>query len=284
MQHMHLYSQIKRLFDYAESGVTRIKTGISPIDEKIRGVAPGEVCMILGRSYSGKSMVAQNIVAHNKDIPSIFFSMEMPYVQALVRMHAMHYNENATQLMDSLELGSPPESMWELINEFPYHAVVDEPNLGFDELSRSLEVHEDTYGQRAEFVVVDYLELLAGAKRSGEGFVAVDKVATTLKDWAKAEEMRVFVLHQCNRNEPRWEPPTESSPRFGGYTESDFVIGLWRPSFDPNLQYAQRLALKDTVRFNIIKNRPFGLEAECIECVQTDSLRLLPQQEELVYD
>ena len=83
-----------------------------------------------------------------------------------------------------------------------------------------------------------------------------------MKDWAKAEEMRVFVLHQCNRQEPKWLPPTESSPRYGGYTESDFVIGMWRPSSDPELSYHERLSLRDTVNFNILKNRPFGDDTE----------------------
>lgn len=255
---LSLYKQVADLFDYADTGVKRVPTGIKAIDQKIRGVAPGEICMILGRSYAGKSLMAQNIIANNKDVPSIFFSLEMPYQQALVRLYSMYNNHNAANVMDALERGELPADLWDLVGDFPTHALVDEPNIGFDDMSAYINEFSRGYGIRPEFVVIDYLELLAGAKRSGEGYLAVDKVATTLKDWSKSEQMRVFVLHQCNRQEPRWLPPTESSPRFGGFTESDFVIGMWRPAFDPDLDYWERLDRRDEVFFNILKNRPFG--------------------------
>lgn len=228
-------------------------------------MAPGEVAMILGRSYAGKSLMAQNIIANNRATPSIFFSLEMPYQQALVRLFAIHNREDAANMMDEIEKGRLDEHMWDLITDFPQHALVDQPNIGFDDMTAYLAEFERGYGIRPEFVVVDYLELLGGAKRSGEGFTAVDKVATTLKDWSKSEKMRVFVLHQCNRNEPRWLPPTESSPRFGGFTEADFVVGMWRPSFNPELPYWERLEKRDIVYFNVLKNRPFGADAELIE-------------------
>lgn len=253
-----LYDSIQELFTYSESGVKRVGTGIKPIDEKIRGVAPGEICMILGRSFSGKSMVAQNIILNNHTLPSIFFSMEMPYVQALPRLYAMYSGMNSSKVMDLVEAGKIPQELWELVTHFKLHAIVEEPNLGFEDMSRYLDKYQEGFGVRPDFVVVDYLELVGGAKRSGEGMSAVDSVTTELKDWAKQEKMRVFVLHQCNRNEPIWHPPTEDSPRFGGYTESDVVIGLWKPSFDPEISYEQKMMLRDDLNINIIKNRTFG--------------------------
>lgn len=271
---LSLYHHVEALFKYSDAGVKRVPTGITMIDEKIRGVAPGEVCMILGRSYAGKSLMAQNIIANNRDIGSIFFSLEMPYTQALIRLYAMHNKQGASAMMDELEAGNLPDDLWDLVGDFPKHALVDEPNIGFDDMSAYLTEYERGFGERPEFIVVDYLELLGGAKRSGEGFTAIDKVATTLKDWSKVEEMRVFVLHQCNRNEPRWVPPTESSPRFGGFTESDFVIGMWRPAFNPELDFWEKLDIKDMVCFNILKNRPFGEEIEELQMRVTPTLTL----------
>lgn len=232
--------------------------------------------MVLGRSYAGKSLMAQNIIANNKELPSIFFSLEMPYQQALVRMYSMVTGTPATNTMDNIERGEVPDDIWDLVTTLPKHAVLDESNIGFEEMSRTLAQYEDGFGERPAFIVVDYMELLGGAKRSGEGFTAVDKVATVLKDWSKQEEMRVFVLHQCNRQEPKWMPPTENSPRFGGYTEADQVIGMWRPSFNPDLEYFEALARRDELNFNIIKNRPFGQEAELIQTEVRPSLRITP--------
>jgi hypothetical protein len=141
-------------------------------------------------------------------------------------------------------------------------------------MSAKLEEYEYTFNTRPEFVVVDYLELLGGAKASGEGYLATEMQATMLKDWAKEEAMRVFVLHQANKQEPRWLPPTDSSARNGGYTEADFVIGMWRPHLDPKLQYVEALSLRESVYFNVLKNRAFFRESDRIETFITPSLRL----------
>ena len=270
-----LYNRIQDLCNYAESGVTRVGTGIAPIDELIRGVAPGEVCYLVGRSYAGKSLLGQNIIWNNRHLPSIFFSMEMPYQQAIARLHSITFDVNAVSFMDTIEAGNVPDNIWDLVNEYPRHAIVDDTNIGFEDMSRYVSEFQYGYGERPAFVVVDYLELLGGAKRSGEGFVAVDKVATMLKDWAKGEEMRVFVLHQANRQEPKWKPITEDSPRFGGFTEADQLIGLWKPSFNPDKDYYERLAMRDDVHFNVIKNRPYGQETELIKARLTPSLRIV---------
>lgn len=179
--------------------------------------------------------------------------------------------------MDTLEAGTMPDDMWELIKEYPRHAIVDDVSIGFETMSRYVGEFHEGFGERPAFVVVDYLELLGGAKRSGEGFVAVDQVATTLKDWAKGEEMRVFVLHQANRKEPKWRPITEDSPRFGGFTEADQLIGLWKPSFNPEKDYYERLSMKDDIHINVLKNRPYGEETELIETTLTTSLRIVAQ-------
>ena len=244
------------------------------MDDLIRGVAPGEVCYLVGRSGAGKSLLGQNIIWNNRHLPSLFFSMEMPYTLALARLYAITTNTSGTAIMDAIESGKVPDDMWELINHYPMHAIVDDAAIGFEDMSRYVTEFESTYKTRPAFVVVDYLELLAGAKRSGEGYLAVDQVATTLKDWAKGEEMRVFVLHQANRQEPKWKPITEDSPRFGGFTEADQLIGLWKPSFNPEKDYYERLAMKDEIHLNVIKNRVYGEETELIKARLLPSLRI----------
>jgi len=269
-----LYQQVEALFKYAENPVKRVGTGFAPIDELIVGPAPGEVCMVVGRSYSGKSIVGQNIIYNNPDIPSIFFSMEMPFMQALVRMYSMWSDTPSSEVQESVEAGQPNSKMWELVTAFPKHVILDQPALTLEEMSIALDQYAEAYSQRPEFIVLDYLELLGGAKASGEGYIATEQQATMLKDWAKQEEMRVFLLHQANKQEPRWLPPTDNSPRNGGFVEADFVIGAWRPHTDPKLDFMERLSLKNVIRFNVLKNRVFFKEAERIDMVVTPSLRI----------
>ena len=123
-------------------------------------------------------------------------------------------------------------------------------------------------------MVVDYLELLGGAKASGEGYLATEMQSTQLKNWAKEEEMRVFVLHQTNRLVPQWMPPTEDSARNAGYTEADFVIGLWRPHKDPNMNYLDKLQAQHIIAMNVLKNRPYFLEKDRIDIHIGPSLKV----------
>lgn len=231
--------------------------------------------MFIARSSAGKSVVGQNIILNNKHLPSIFFSMEMPYMQAVLRMYSMWSNTSAPENQHALEAGHIDNAMWDMVLEFPQHIIDDTSSKTLEEMSASLEWFESEYKCRPEFVVVDYLELLGGAKASGEGFTAVEAQSTQLKDWAKQEEMRVFVLHQTNRQEPKWKPPTENSPRFGGYTEADFVLGLWRPHTNPEIAYWDAMNIKHHINFNVLKNRAFFEERSLIEMKFTPSLRIV---------
>jgi replicative DNA helicase len=271
---LSLYRQVESLYEFADTPTKRVGTGLVGIDELIVGPAPGEVCMIVGRSYSGKSIVGQNIVWHNNDLPSIFFSMEMPFLQALIRMYAMTFDVSAIDVQGMVENGRPDDQFWTLVTEYPQHVIVDRPALTLGDMSDAIETYDNEFGKRPEFVVVDYLELLGGAKASGEGYLATEMQATMLKDWAKSEAMRVFVLHQANKQEPRWLPPTDSSARNGGYTEADFVIGMWRPHLDPKLSHYEMMSLRESVMFNVLKNRAFFRESDKIETFITPSLRL----------
>jgi len=230
--------------------------------------------MIMGRSYSGKSIIGQNIIYSNAELPSIFFSMEMPAMQAVIRLYSMWSDTPSGDVQMMVENGNPPADMWEMVEAFPQHVIVDKPGLSIPEMSEELYKFEGQYGVRPEFVVVDYLELLGGAKASGEGYLATEMQSTMLKDWAKIENMRVFVLHQTNRQERQWMPPTEDSARNAGFTEADFVIGLWRPHKDPSLDFLEQMHKKNIFAANVLKNRPFFHEKDLINLRITPSLRV----------
>ena len=91
----------------------------------------------------------------------------------------------------------------------------------------------------------------------------------------KWESYAQSLLHQTNRQEPKWMPPTENSPRFGGYTEADFVVGLWRPHTNPKIAYWDAMNIKHHINFNVLKNRAFFEERSLIEMRFTPSLRIV---------
>lgn len=269
-----IYRDIERLVAFSESDVKRVPTGIREVDNAIRGPAPGEICMIMGRSYSGKSIIGQNIVHYNRHLPSIFFSLEMPAMQALIRLYAMWSDTSAADVQQYVEEGSLPEDVWDMVFSYPKHQIIDESGITMQGMSEALLSYEGEFGERPAFVVIDYLELVGGAKASGEGYIATEMQATMLKDWAREEDMRVFVLHQTNRQEKQYMPPTEDSARNAGFTEADFVIGLWRPHKDPKMEFTERLSKKNLIAANVLKNRAFFNEKDLVNIKVTPSLRV----------
>lgn len=258
MQFMSLKDQIDDLRTWADNPQQRVRTGLKSIDQLSGGPAPGEVCMILGRSFTGKSLVGQNIVVNNQDLPSIFFSLEMPYIQALGRMYCMWSGTSNQDFNEMVTKNALPIHLDDMAEAFPTHRIVDDPGLSLDGMSKYLEKFYMIYAERPAFVVIDYLELLGGAKKSGEGWLGTEVQATALKDWARKEDMRVFIVHQTNMQEPPHKPPTMNSARGAGYTEADFVIGLWQPARNPELSYEDWMAAKGEIHFNILKNRTHG--------------------------
>ena len=253
-----LEEQIGNLREFSQNPQQRIRTGLHDIDNLCGGPAPGEVFMVVGRSFTGKSLVGQNIIWNNRQLPSIFFSLEMPYIQAVQRLYAMWADVSHRDVQDMTEKGSLPHHVDLMVDDFPMHRIVDSGGLNLDMMADYNTMFEEYYGQRPAFVVIDYLELIGGAKKSGEGWKATEVQATGLKDWAKDQNLPVFVLHQTNKEERPWRPPTENSPRGAGYTEADFVVGMWQPWRDPDLNAVQGMVLRNQVWFNVLKNRAYG--------------------------
>ena len=227
------------------------------MDAVCGGPAPGELFTIVGRSFTGKSIVGQNIILNNKLLPSIFFSLEMPAVQAVLRLYSMWSGTPSYDLQLLVEKGGLPDDIYSLVEHFPSHRIVDTPGLGVDQMADSYEEYRKTVGVQPEFCVVDYLELVGKAKIHGGGYEAIESQIATLRDWTRYENTRTFLIHQANKSEHAYEPPTEDSPRGGGYTESDFMVGLWRPHLDAELSPAERAYLSDKLGVNVIKNRAF---------------------------
>jgi replicative DNA helicase len=268
--------QIERLRTYSLNPLQRIRTGLDPIDLLIEGPAPGEVCVFLGRSYSGKSIIAQNIMWKNADLPLIFFSLEMHNFLAVQRLFSMWSGISNHEVHNATSNGHLPMMMDEMAAAFPKQIIIDRSALTAGDMWRCIEQYNAAMGEKPAAIIVDYMELIGGAKTSGEGWLGTEKVAQEMKDMAKDAEIPVFLIHQCNKDQPAWKPPTMDSARGGGFTEADFVVGMWRPYLDPSLKEWERMEMENEINFTVLKNRPFGRHnRRPIEMLLTDSLRLV---------
>lgn len=246
------------LRNFSANPQQRYPWGIPSLDVITEGPAPGEVFTIMGRSFSGKSIVATNIMANNQDKGSMFFSLEMPARQAVQRLYATWSGVDHQVVQSQVRANSLPHVLDTMGEDMVKHVIIDRPALTLGDMSVFCQRYEDMFGERPPVVIIDYLELIAGGKASGDGWQKTEAIAGALKDWAKEEEMPVFVLHQTNRNEKEWDPPTADSARGAGFTESDVMVGMWNPWRDPNLGQAERASIQGQVWMNVLKNRVTG--------------------------
>ena len=245
---------VDALATYAMAPLKRIGTGLQLIDETIGGPAPGELGLIVGRSFTGKSIVAQNIIINNPDVPSIFFSLEMPAVQVMIRMYSMWANVDARQVQMAIDRSLIPDDIYGVVEAFPLHKIVDSPGISLERMTQTLGDYQQEFGQRPHLVVIDYLELV-GRDRTQDTGQGVENIVVGVKDWAKEQNVAVWAVHQSNLSSKIWEPVTEDSARYAGYTQCDFLIGVWRPHRDPTMPESEQRWLQDKFALNVLKNR-----------------------------
>lgn len=279
-----LTEQLFDLKDLAANPRQRTPTGIQALDDVIWGPAQGEVCTFIARSGIGKSLVATNILVNNPDARIIFFSLEMPAHMCIMRMWAHQSDRSHNEIFELVYSNKIPDEVFDLNAALPWAVVVDEPGLTLDDMSVYLDRYADHFGERPDIAIIDYLEEVGGAKASGEGWTRTEATASALKVWSRREKIGVYSLHQANMKTEPWEPPIQSSAKGGGFTESDIVIGLWKPGKDPELGHTSREALKNDLHMNVLKNRITGKLVDEIPTVITSSMRIkgLYDQERLV--
>ena len=269
-----LEKQLDALCEYAIGDFHRTRMGLPLIDATIGGPAPGELLTITGRSFTGKSIVAQNVVLNNPQVPSLFFSLEMPANQALIRLYAMWSGVDSREVQKAIDNGTIPDNLYELSNAFPYHRIVDTPGIGLDRMSDAVKAYQDEVQRSPEFVIIDYLELL-GRDRSQAAVEGVQNSVVAVREWGREHNLRVFLIHQANMSTNIWEPPTENSPRYAGMAQSDFLLGVWRPHRDPQLDSASRFYLGNKFHINVLKNRAYFEALDKVEYTCHPSLRLI---------
>lgn len=221
-------ARTERIFN--NDGDEHIKTGLADLDAQIDGFADGGLYVLGARPSMGKTALALNFVnqAIFKDIPTMFFTMEMPSDEVTYRQicAAASLNTGAQKNMQ--------EEDWPKItagfNMLKDRPLIIDDGAGYtvDYLKNSIRTHAAKYD--ASFYVIDYLQLV---RVKGENRVqGVGEITRELKLLAKSIKRPILLLSQLNRGlEQRPDKrPNMADLRESGEIEqdADVIIFIYR--------------------------------------------------------
>ena len=197
-----------------------VPTGFADLDALTNGLHPGQLIVIAGRPGLGKSTMGLDIartatVKHG--MPTAIFSLEMSKTEITMRLLSaearvpLHHMRAGTMTDD--DWGRLARRMGE-VAEAPLY-IDDSPNLTMMEIrakARRLRQRNDL-----KLIVIDYLQLMSGNKKSESRQQEVSELSRSLKLLAKELEIPVIAMSQLNRGA---EQRTDKKPQIADLRES----------------------------------------------------------------
>lgn len=224
--------------DALEAGPGTIKgvtTGWRDLDRVIPGFRGGELVVVGGRPGMGKSVVLLNIAAYAAIVmhqPGLFCSLEMSKDECMERLLSQFAEVPLSSIREPALLVSRD---WDAIAKAQPQLLAADGLLIEDsgDLTvpgiRSMLRDMARAGRPAEWVVVDYLQLMGAAKGRPENRqVEVSEISRSLKKLAKEFGIPVLVGSQVNRGpEMRSDHrPVTADLRESGALENDCNIAI----------------------------------------------------------
>lgn len=213
---------------WAQTPEQRIYLGIPDLDVEMRGLAPGELCLIVGYSHSGKTLTLLEVLKNNRDKHVVYFCPDEPRPLTLIKLACVLHGTRAREL--EARIAMEDAEAVELLrrtaaDEYPRLAVFDQ-SVGLADMERAVGEVTDLWGHAPELVVFDYLELLGGG---GD----VPTQAAALKAWGRRHALPMLVLHQTSRSAgAAGRRLTISSGAYGGEQQATHIIGVRRRLFE----------------------------------------------------
>ena len=212
---------------WAQSPQERVHLGLAEIDAEMRGIAAGEMAMMLGFAHGGKTLLLLHSLQQNRDKHIAMFIPDEPRQLVLTKLTCMFHGIDARELerrvaMDDKEAIDLLRQTAE--ENFPHLAVFDQPLTALD-MERAYNEVCDVWGQIPDLLVVDYLDLV----QAGE---TVPDKAVFLKSFGRRHDIPLLVLHQTSRHAGSdGAKLTMSSGAFGGEQQATAVIGVRRKKY-----------------------------------------------------
>ena len=269
---------ISRISSRQDGNLSGLKTGLTELDNRIKGFNEGDLIIIAGRPSMGKTATALSIVNNialdfvNQNKWVLFFSMEMEKGgisdRQLSSQSGVALSSILSGELDDVEynkLSKAAHTQRNILTDFRGNLSVGQVRA-----KARMENKKHPIG----LIVIDYLQLMKTGKAESQN-IAIGEVTKELKALAKEMQVPVVVLSQLNRGvEQRSNKrPIMSDLRDSGSIEqdADMIFMLYRDEY-----YNPETMNKGVIEIITSKNRNGETGTDYLaflgECVRIDDL------------
>ena len=222
-------SYIKRMKELGGKHLIGETTGFYELDKKTTGFNDGDLIIIAARPAMGKTALVLNMALKNVEANKgvIFFSLEMPAEQLMLRMLAA----KTSIPLQNLRKGDLDDSQWsnlsgafEDLNKKRLF-VDDGGSVNINQLRARVRKLAQNKDNNISLVIIDYLQLMQGTGNK-DRHQEVSDISRGLKMLAREMKIPIIALSQLNRgleNRPD-KRPMLSDLRESGSIEQDADI------------------------------------------------------------
>lgn len=229
------------------------------------GFDKGDMVLLTGKSHSGKSCTALNMVVNNlkrtDDWRCVWFSPDEPRELVVSKLFSIAYDRDAAATEQAIRDGDPhiQHELQRAARGLLDRVLISDQSLTFSQMLLAVDEATEYWGAPPDVCVLDYLELLPSDTADN---TAVAQKAQEAKRFCKNADVVGIVLHQVGRGAAeRGKPAGIAGGRYGGEAEAVAVIESYRPKEQIGLSHQERERVQDVIRLNLCKSKrpPFSL-------------------------
>jgi replicative DNA helicase len=199
-----LITSINNIEEASKTGgrVTGVETGFSDFDLKTTGLHPSELILIAARPAVGKSALGINIVHHaavRKGIPTALFTLEMSKEQVVNRMLSAEAMVEGQKLRTGMLDQNEWQRVAQAVSPLASAPIFIDDTAGISITELRAKCRRQKLEQNLGLVVIDYLQLMTGSRRSENRQQEIGEISRSLKVMANELNLPVLALAQLSR-------------------------------------------------------------------------------------
>lgn len=231
--------ELARVVEFSKSDSTGnallgLSTGFRDLNETLSGLVKTDVILVAGRPSMGKSALGLNLVANavtdDTDAVCLLFPLEMSKEQVVNRMITQKAKVDSMRYRTGKLIRDEWEKVANAASWLNDHKIFIDDSAGVSPLhikSKCMEILRQE--KRLDLVLIDYVQLMSGGKKSESRQQEVSEISRTVKSMAKELNVPIILVSQLSRaSELRADKrPILSDLRESGSLEQDCDIVLF---------------------------------------------------------